>query len=84
MTLNACITQRPAVIALVVAIAGIIFPAISAEIVSLEQISQVQIPTLDVEFRSRRYAKYDGTHVGTSGDKVECIVVVLVKGEHNC
>lgn len=35
MTLNACITQRPAVIAFVVAIAGMIFPAISTSVISL-------------------------------------------------
>lgn len=57
MTLNACITQSPAVIAFVVAIAGMMFPAISASDLSLKSGDRAVALTLDVELGSWLYPK---------------------------
>ena len=45
MTLNACSTQRPAIMAFVVAIAGIMFPAISARCQRVQTQSKESAPS---------------------------------------
>ena len=57
MTLKACSTQRDAVIALVVAIAGIILPAISETRLANEAARVGELRTLNVELGSRFDAK---------------------------
>lgn len=76
-------TQRPAVIALVVAIAGMMFPAISAEAVSLIVVHYGKRPTLDVKLGSWLYSENKRPHVSTSGNKIEYILIVFIEGKYS-
>jgi hypothetical protein len=83
-TLNDWSTHSPAVIALVVAMAGMILPAISAEdlLIMIPWTRYAIRLTLDIEFRLDFNVEDSSSEVGRRCNKVQSVHVVFIKGQN--
>ena len=75
----ACMTTSPAMMAFVVAIAGMMLPAISEGRSAMLAVSMVR-HTFDLEAGLLCYTVSNGANIGSSENEVKRIVVVFVEG----
>lgn len=85
-TLNACRTQRPAAMAFVVAIAGMILPAISERSVrnrigeSIQ--NKGQLLTFGVKLGFRVDAENGRPQIGSRCDEIQCIDIIFIEQQN--